>query len=273
MTLYLNAHSSQYAPDASTITHRAGCTWTSVANGVDASTGGRLRPTPDQVHAMVPNAEETSPTTPGWSIPDAVKAARRLGVELVDRSGDGWGAALLQLEAGHYLLLQGDSDVFTGGCSGEFDGPHAIGIHPRHKDEDGERWWWINDPICQTGRWERESVLRAYAEKLSAGIRFASFTLLVPAVAAPKPPAKPVVLRHGARKLAKPVAKRIHVARGRKANVRTAPRTTARVVAHRARGEKFTAWQVTTDKGQRLAGSARWYGNRTGTRWIHSSSF
>ena len=272
MTLYLNAHSSQYQAGASTATRRAGCTWASVANGIDASTGGRLRPTPDQVHALLPNAEETNPATPGWSIPDAVRAASRMGITLADLTGEGFESALSFLAQGHAILLQGDSDQFDGtSCSGAYDGDHCIHVHPRSKLEGGVRWQWVNDPICSTGRWERVSVLRRYAEKLHATVRFAVFTERVPEVVPAPPPAKPVVLRHGASKLAKPVTKTIRVPRGRKANVRTAPRTSARAVAHLPNGSKFTAYQVV--HGQTLAGSARWYGNRTGTRWLHSSAF
>lgn len=271
--LYVQPHQSQYQAGASTITRRAGCTWASGANGVAAVTGGAKQPTPDAIHALVPRAEEQFPATPGWSLPDLAKATGRIGVAFVVRSGDGWDAFIDALETGHYTVLQGDSDQFDGtSCSGAFDGDHAIGVHAKHKVELEVRWWWTDDPICSTGRWEREDVLRRYAEDLSPTIRFGVFAQAVPAVAPPLPPAKPVVLRFGARKLAKPVAKRIRVPKGRKANVRTAPRTNARITSHLASGSTFGAWQVTT-KGQELAGSSRWFGNRTGSRWVHSSSF
>ena len=272
MTLYLQPHQSQYQDGASAVTRHSGCTWTSGANGIAATTGGAKRPTPDQVHALLPNAEETNPGTPGWSIPDLVKALAKYGVPVEDRTGGGW-TAVVEAHAAHYIVLQGVSAVFAGTtCSGAFDGDHAIGVHPRSKvDPAGDVWWWIDDPICTTGRWEREDVLRKYAEALWSSIRFAAFTGVVPAVPAPKPPPPPVTLRFGARKLAKPAVRTVRVAVGRKANVRTAPRTSAPVAQLLRRGAKFTAWQV-TDRGQLLAGSSRWWGNRTGTRWVHSSS-
>lgn len=273
--LYVQPHQSQYGVGASTITRRAGCTWASLSNGIGAVSGGRYQPSPDAIHALVPNAEETSPSTPGWSIPDAVLAAARFGVTLEDRSGAGWNGALGVLAAlgtGHYIVLQGDSDQFgDGSCSGAFDGDHAIGVHPKTKTDPGGRWWWVNDPICTTGRWELESVLQRYAVKFAASIRFGVFTQRVPNVVVPMP-AKPVTLRFKARKLARPIAKRIRVAKGRRANVRTAPRRNARIADRRATGERFYAYQV-TDRGQVLGGSPRWYGNRLGTRWVHASGF
>ncbi len=270
--LYVQPHRSQYKAGASLITRRAGCTWASLANGIGAVSGGRYQPSPDAIHALVPNAEETSPGTPGWSITDAALAAARFGVTLEDRSGLGWLMVLDALLTGHYILLQGDSDQFgDGSCSGAYDGPHAVGVHPKTKTDPAGRWWWVNDPICTTGRWEREVTLQRYAVKFSSAIRFGVFTQRVPNVVVVVP-AKPVVLRFRARKLARPVAKRIRVPRGRRANVRTAPRRNARIADRRATGERFYAYQV-TDRGQVLGKSGRWYGNRKGDRWCHASAF
>ena len=273
MTLYLQPHQGQYQDGVSAVTRHSGCTWTSGANGAAATTGGARRPTPDQVHALLPSGQETSPGTPGWSIPDLVRAMAAYGVPVEDLSGHGWAAVEATHDSGRYIVLQGVSAAFDGtSCSGTYDGDHAIGVHPRSKLEAGVAWWWVDDPVCSTGRWERETVLRKYAEALWSSVRFAAFTAHVPALPAPKPPAPPVTLRFQGRKLAKPVAKRIRVARGRLANVRTAPRTTGTIAQRLAAGKSFTAYQV-TDRGQLLAGSARWWGDRTGTRWVHSSSF
>lgn len=180
---YLNAHRSQYQSGATTRTRRQGCTWTSLANGVDATSKGTISRTPDQVLKLVMPSEETNPLTPGWSLDDARLAASRLRVPLLIRSGSGWGALVQASGAGYYLLVQGDSDRFSNDtCSGEFDGDHCIGVHPGVRTVDGEREHWIDDPICPTGRWERDSVIRAYAEKFSSSIRFAAFRDPVPLV-------------------------------------------------------------------------------------------
>lgn len=262
-------HQSQLEPGNSAITKSSGCTWTSLANGISATTAGRNHPTPDFVHAQVRRTEETSPSTPGWSLPDADLAAMRLGFVLNNQTHSGFAAVKAALAAHHYVLLQGDSDQFGNAtCSGVFDGDHCIGIWPRTKVEGGVTYWLIDDPICPTSRWERVSVIERYAEKLDANVRFASFGLTVPQ---PPPPKPAVKLRFGAKALPKPTVKTIHVG-GREANVRAKPTSQSRLLNTRKSGGKWTAWQV-TNKGERLDGSSVWFGNRTGTRWLHESSF
>jgi len=174
--LYLPKHRSQYDAGCSNVTRHAGCTWTVGAMGADACTGGRLDPTPDDVHAQLARAEEQYPATPGWTITDLATALDRMGVGLKDRTGDGWDAAIAAAESDHYLVLQGMSSEFGDHtCSGAFDGPHAIGWHPQRRTVGGIRKWWINDPICSEGRWEREDVLRRYATAFHPLIRFGVF--------------------------------------------------------------------------------------------------
>ncbi len=257
-------HQSQYQPGASVVTRHAGCTWTSVANGVGTITAGAHQPTPDQVHDEVAHTEETSPATPGWSIPDAVLASHRLGYELVDHTDEGFAALVGELETRHYVLAQGDSDQFGNAtCSGAFDGPHCIGIDgSKSKLEDGERWWWIDDPICPTGRWERESVLKRYTQKLRAGVRFAVFAIAVPKPVPPKP--KPVVtLRYGAKALPRRTVKVFVVA---DANVFARPDPSSKVVNVRHRGGRWPAWQAVTNK------EGHWFGSKNGTRWIRRAA-
>jgi hypothetical protein len=179
MTRYTNHHVSQYCPGCSSITRSSGCTWTSARNGADAATGGKVNKTPDQVHALVKNSEETSPSTPGWSLGDVNLAMSRLGVGFEDRSHTGWAGVVKAHDAGFYIILQGDSDQFPDTtCSGNFNGDHAIGVHP---NEDAGRWR-IDDPICLTARYESEARLRAYAEKLDSKVRFGVFTTPVPII-------------------------------------------------------------------------------------------
>lgn len=168
---YVNRHESQYQDGASAFTHRNGCVWTSGCNGADASTGGSKDPEPDYLHGFVHNWEETNPNTPGWSLTDLARALVRIGVPFVNATGADWPQVVAWHDAGYYVVLQGDSDIFANAtCSGKFDGDHAIGIHPG-EDEDGN--WRIDDPICPTARYEKPGVLRAYAAKLAArlGIR------------------------------------------------------------------------------------------------------
>lgn len=180
MTPYVNRHESQYQPGASSRTRKSGCSWTSAANGADAATGGRIDPEPDAVLAKVKISEETSPRTPGWSLADVELAMKRLGVPFDERSGRGWDAVVAAHKAGLYIVLQGDSDQFGNGtCSGDFDGDHAIGVHPA---EDRLGRWRIDDPICPGARYESPVVLRRYAEKFLKAVRFGVFTTPVPVI-------------------------------------------------------------------------------------------
>lgn len=177
MPYIIQPHISQYDTFNSPVTRVAGCTWTTVANGIAAVTGGKKHPTPDQVHAKVPHWQETDPSKPGWSIGDAVKAAAAYGVKLVDHTGDGWGAVVAYHDAGYYLLIQGDSDQLSYGCSGEFKGDHALGASPA---ENALGLWMKDDPICPDHRWESSAYLKRYAEKLYKGVCFAQFLPKVP---------------------------------------------------------------------------------------------
>lgn len=172
---YLNDHRSQYQAGATTVTRRSGCVWTSVANAADAVTGGRVKRTPDQVHALVTPSEETNSATPGWSLHDAQLALTRMGVKSEIHTGEGWASVEHYRSQGYYLLVQGDSDRFPDGCSGEFDGDHCIGIHPNTTPEG----WRIDDPICPTATTEPEAILSSYARKFNAGV---SFLVVFPAV-------------------------------------------------------------------------------------------
>lgn len=189
---YVDPHRSQFDGSA-----YAGenCTPTSVANGANAATGGRVNKSGAQVRALVARSEETDPATPGWSIPDADLAASRLGVPFENRTGEGWAGVERAWAAGLYVVIQGDSDQFSNAtCSGAFNGAHCIGGHPGHRAVNGVTQHWIDDPICPGGRWESDYVIRRYAEKLAANIRFGVFTHAVPKVTAPIPSSVPHVV-------------------------------------------------------------------------------
>lgn len=183
-------HRSQF--DRSTYADE-NCGPTTVANGANTVTSGRISKTGGDVRKLVKRSEETKPKDPGWSIPDCVKAAARLGVPLIDHSQDGIAAMFAYLDVGYYVLAQGDSDQFGNQtCSGAFNGPHCIGINPAHDIVGGRSMHWINDPICPSGRWEWDDTLRHYVAKIDPRGRFAIFRTLVPRVApptdAPPPP-------------------------------------------------------------------------------------
>jgi hypothetical protein len=179
MSRYQNAHPYQYNPQNSARTRKEGWVWITGAAAVDAQSGGKRKPTPDDVLAKVKREEETNPVSDGWSLQDLGVAMVRLKVPFTIRSGQGWSAVRATRRAGLYIALQGDSDRFPDGCSGAFDGDHCIGIHP---DTDAKGRWRIDDPICKTATYQPESVLRAYAEKLYPSVRFGAFMQPVPLI-------------------------------------------------------------------------------------------
>jgi hypothetical protein len=182
-TLYLGEHRWQYQPGASLTTRRSGCTWTTAANGLDASTGGRLMMTPDQVHALVKRTEETDPSKPGWSLGDTGLAMRRLGIPFDVRQG--WDNLVRAVTVeGCYVTVPGDSEVFTSGCSGSFDGDHNLGVSP-YVSVAGQAT--IDDPICATRRAESWATLRRYAQSFDRRVPFGVWTQPVPEDAMPIP--------------------------------------------------------------------------------------
>lgn len=178
MTRYLASHEYQYRTGNSPRTRSSGCVWTTASVGADAATGGRVDLAPDIVLSKVKPSEETSPSTPGWSLQDVDLAMSRIGVPFEIRSGLGWSGVKAARKAGLYVVLQGDSDRFVGGCSGKFDGDHCIGLPPDKVNERGE--WAIDDPICPVLTYESEATLRAYATKFHPLVRFGVFTTPVP---------------------------------------------------------------------------------------------
>lgn len=272
MAFYVQPHVTQFDGDAG---QGSACVPASLANGVAAVTGGARKPTSGGIHHLVPKREETDPGTAGWSMADADKAMGKLSIPF-DVGHGGWDGVVAAHKAGHYLVLQGDSDRFGNGtCSGVFNGDHCCGIHPKTQVVDGHEWWWIDDPVCKTGRWERVSVLKAYAEKFSSSIRYGVFPTVVPQVGAPPKPAT-VVLRYGGKKLAPRQVKRVKVPASRRANIRKRPDRirASDVVGNLANGRTWVAYQVTRVGAKPPGSSSRvWYGDAAGTHWLHSSSF
>jgi hypothetical protein len=273
MARYVQPHVSQF--DGGTYQGQA-CVPASLANGVAAQSGGARRPTASQVHALIPRDEEQNPG-PGWSVVDADRAMRKLGVEFTPVNG--WDMVEAAHDSGRYVTLAGDSDRFANStCSGVFDGDHTIGVHPNQKTVDAVEVWWIDDPVCKTGRWERKSVIKAYAEKLASArggsVVGGRFERVVPLTAEPaKPPT--VVLRYGGKKLTPRQVKRIKVPSGRRANVRSRPDRIrpGDVTGNLANGRTFTAYQRTIGVAPPGSSSRSWYGDKAGTRWLHSTSF
>lgn len=151
------------------------CTPASLANAVRSASKGSVDKTGAEVRALVKVSEEQNPLTPGWSLRDADLAATRLGVAFAFTKAS-WAQVRQRRAEGRMIVLQGDSDQFTSGCSSKFDGNHAIVLHPN----DNDSAWLIGDPICTNWRWEDELTLRKYAEKFGGGSALFGYTSIVP---------------------------------------------------------------------------------------------
>lgn len=181
---YLNIHKTQFD---GTYYEDENCTPTSGANGLAAISKGRINRSGGGVRTFVKRWEETDPNTAGWSLEDLKLAVIRidrlydLKVQFIVKSGTGWSWLKNYLDTGHYVALQGDSDRFSNNtCSGAFNGNHCIGIHPARTKVGTQYLRWIDDPICKTGRWEYESVIKSYGQKLNYNLRYGVFTPTVP---------------------------------------------------------------------------------------------
>jgi hypothetical protein len=176
MIFFEGKHRTQF--DGSSLA-KENCTPTSGANGARASTGGKVDRSGGEVRALVKNSEESDSKTAGWSLNDLNLGMQRLGVPFQIKKGK-WSNVEAAIQAGLFVVLQGDSDQFGNGtCSGKFDGDHCVGLHPGVA-ADGT--WLLADPICPGLRREQPAILRAYAEKFAGGekIRFGVFTTPVP---------------------------------------------------------------------------------------------
>lgn len=166
------------------------CTPTSAANGINAISGGKYKPTGGRIRNLVGRNEELVRATPGWAIQDVDLAMTRYRPPygFTNHSGKGWNDVVRQHQLGLYLVAQGDSDQFSNHtCSGAFNGNHCIGISPITRQYNGREQWWIDDPICNIGRWEYRVTIYHYMNKLSPSMRFGVFTTPVP-----REPTKPL---------------------------------------------------------------------------------
>lgn len=171
-TLYQGRHRRQF--DGGPLAYQ-NCVPTSLADAADQSTRGVVDLTGSAVRELVDVDEETNPRTPGWSLVDADLAASRLAIAFAVAGGT-WDTLRALRAAGRGIILQGDSEVFTAGCSGTFDGDHCVYLPPLDHS-DGR--WRLGDPLCSDWRWESEATLREYAGRF-AGDGLARFGYTAP---------------------------------------------------------------------------------------------
>ena len=253
----------------------------SLAMGIDFDSGGTLQRTGLDVRKRTNDAKPKD----GTNLDQLATAAGSLGIDLEVRRRMDLDDLLDRLEAGHAAVVGlSYAPIRHGENSGDrkFTGNHYVLLLPglRVYDPlcDGRRDgifdgpYTIDEPLL--ARATAAMVVDTHGNTVGAGRAYAG---ILPhrhlAVDAGPPQApRPVNFRLGGGPHARGDYRAIVAA----ANVREDPHVTAggspadNIVGHLQRGQTFHCSQ-TTDTGQRVAGSRRWFGDRTGRRWVHSS--
>lgn len=263
------------------------CTCAVGAMAVDRETLGAKTTTGARVRQMT---HDTSGGTTQRQVVNAVNANFDTGLELALNISTN--DALKRLDSGEGMMLAGRSSVTRGTRwqeSETFGGNHQWWDNERRRNSQAAGGWEhrIYGPLgdgrragianfAPHGLWIPQAVVLDFAHRLNVstdpdhsyvplgyGKLYAAFT---------QDTEPHLELHWGGHPIVPPKAMYIKVPTGQRANKRTRPNLTGRVVDQMRNGERFNAYQKTI-KGQNLGGSSVWYGNVDGTRWLHSSAF
>jgi hypothetical protein len=266
----------------------------SLAMGLEFATGGAIASTG---HIVRERTNDSQPRD-GTNLDQLATAAASFGVGLEVRRRMDFDDLLGRLEGGHAVVVglsYGPLRDRPESGDRKFTGNHYLLVLP------GLR---VYDPLCDGRRADifkgpytigegllataaAQMVVDLQGHTVGAGRAYAG-VLPRPQPPAgggvPAPPpdggpvdgaavvARPVTFRHGGG----PHARGDYVSAVDVANIRADPHVTHgglpahNVVGHLLRGQSFHCSQ-TTDIGQPVGGSRRWFGDRTGGRWVHSS--
>jgi hypothetical protein len=156
---------------------------------IDRATMGGVLVTGRQVR-LASDEPYPDPHSPGLNLRQIDAVAGKWHVDIANRTGAPWSAALGMLQNGRGIVLQGDADQLPLEFNGQvgFRGDHAVYIN--HISGDGDLY--LMNPLVKTGAIEcPQKYLRAYAEKLArrAGIYpglFVAMTRITPNLASPQ---------------------------------------------------------------------------------------
>jgi hypothetical protein len=139
------------------------CTAYSMAMALSKASYGAVRVTGAQIRALSGASAYT-----GLTLPQAISAAARLHVSIVNESGSGdWADVLDALRHGRGVVLQGDYDQIPARYSGQvsFKGNHAVFVDYLHSSG---QFVYVLDPLQRDGaEWVPVAIMRAFAEKLA----------------------------------------------------------------------------------------------------------
>ncbi|HEY6057558.1 MAG TPA: hypothetical protein VIV06_05960 [Candidatus Limnocylindrales bacterium] len=241
--------------------------------------------------------ELTNDTVGGTTISVLAAALKAgFGVEIDVNTGPFEGVTRA-LMAGRGVTLSGSSEVTRGTpfqASETFDGNHQWALTDSRRDDRGQLELLVFDPLADGRRrgiatspmWMPVELVREFAGKLDLrsqaekqarrprrplGEGRATYGVTEAVTCGPVgQPAGDVPLHTGA-SLVNGQAGRDRVVKVPVARIREEPTTASAIVGRKRAGEAFRSFQVV--KGQRVAGSAVWFGDRNGTRWMHASLF
>lgn len=163
-----------------------GCTETSFAMGVDATTFGGCRVT-ESICRKLSGEWPPDPNSPGLNIPQLVTIARKLHVPFVDASGGDKDAVKAALDANQRIVAQ----IWYARIGGTNIG-HALLLQARRRRPGGIEGyeWLVNDPMKTAEQWiDQERVIVAmndFAIRTGVpgdGLRWGLFTNKLPYIA------------------------------------------------------------------------------------------
>jgi hypothetical protein len=189
-----------------------------------------------------------------------------------------WANFVANIKIGRGAVFQGRYSVFHGtryDASGTFMGNHAVYINEwRYNATKKRNEFLMYDPLADGRRrgiykgptWIDEATLKRFAAalqlnpnrdtRLGLGYTFVMFT---------RDTEPSLVLKYGGVAYTKTLYAKVNGAR-----IRKSPSTAAAISRTLNVNDKFSARQRTTT-GQLVNGSRVWYGDATGTQWMHSS--
>lgn len=266
------------------------CNPSAGATLVDLVTCGTRRTTGAAVREL------TGDTVGGTPL-KVVTAALRRGFDIdMDVNTGSFDRVIKALKAGRGVSLSGSSIATLGTrfqASEAFDGNHQWAVTDIRSIAGGQLEMLVYDPLADGRRrtiatspmWMSVDIVREFAGKLDfrsaaekaakrprrpLGIGRATYGVTAVVNCAPATAKRPptVTLRAG--------AVLVNAQSGRKraviapvGRIRERPTTTSDIIGRKRSDEEFWTFQVV--KGQRVAGSRVWFGDRDGGRWMHSS--
>jgi hypothetical protein len=268
------------------------CNPTAGATLVDFVTCGAKRTTGAAVRELTGDTE-------GGTFLSVVVSALRRGFDIdLDVNTGSFDRVIKALKAGRAVSLCGSSiaTVRTQFKASEtFDGNHQWAVTDIRKNAAGELELLVFDPLADGRRrgiatspmWMPVDIVREFAGKLDLrspaerkakrprrplGIGRATYGVTEVVSCSPGAAKRPpTVTIHAGASLVNAQAGRKRTVKVPVGRIRELPTTTSDIVGRKRAGETFPTFQVV--KGQSVAGSRIWFGDREGERWMHESLF